>query len=111
MAPYIRTTAGQSNISAEGLRQLAIPLPPIESQRSFKERMYDFYKIRRQTLASSETLETLFQNLLHRAFSGDLTAEWRKGHMAELLQEMEHQTKVLGLERAVEYEQLGILEK
>ncbi len=110
MAPYIRTTAGQSNISAEGLRQLAIPLPPIENQRNFKERMSDFYRLRKQTIGSSESLETLFQNLLYRAFSGDLTAEWRKAHMAELLQEMEHQAKALGLERGVEYEQLGMLE-
>lgn len=110
MAPYIRTTAGQSNISAEGLRQLAIPLPPIEDQRNFKERMSDFYRLRKQTIGSSESLETLFQNLLYRAFSGDLTAEWRKAHMAELLQEMEHQAKALGLEHAVEYEQLGMLE-
>jgi type I restriction enzyme S subunit len=47
-------------------------------------------------------LETLFQTLLHRAFSGDLTTEWRKAHMAKLLQEMEHQARVLGLEGGVE---------
>jgi len=40
-------------------------------------------------------LEATFTLLLHRAFSGDLTAKWREAHMKELLQEMEHQAKTL----------------
>jgi type I restriction enzyme S subunit len=40
-------------------------------------------------------IESLFKIILHRAFTGDLTASWRKAHMKELLQEMELQAKAL----------------
>jgi len=42
---------------------------------------------------SAATLETLFQTLLHRAFDGSLTAQWREGKAKELLQEMNDQAK------------------
>jgi type I restriction enzyme S subunit len=44
---------------------------------------------------SQETIETLFQTLLHRAFTGELTAGWREAHMKELLAEMEIQARHL----------------
>jgi hypothetical protein len=40
-------------------------------------------------------IERLFENLLDYAFSGDLTAKWREGHMKGLLAEMREQTKYL----------------
>lgn len=39
--------------------------------------------------------ESLFNNLLHYAFNGDLTAKWREGHMKKLMLEMEAQAKLL----------------
>ena len=36
MSPFIRTTAGQSNINMEGLRQIPIPLPPLTMQQLFE---------------------------------------------------------------------------
>jgi type I restriction enzyme, S subunit len=110
MSPYIRTTAGQSNISVDGLKQIAIPLPPIQNQRNFRKHIENVHKLRRANENSLVSIETLFQTLLHRAFSGELTAEWRKAHMSELLQEMEHQAKTLGIPRTVEYTQLGVFE-
>ncbi len=50
---------------------------------------------KRRSMAAS--IESLFETLLHRAFSGDLTAKWREAHMKELLQEMEQQAKALNL--------------
>ena len=47
---------------------------------------------------NSEHLQAVFKGLLHRAFSGDLTASWREAHRKELLQEMEHQAKLLGMQ-------------
>ena len=40
-------------------------------------------------------LDRLFVALLHRAFSGDLTAQWREARMKELLKEMEEQARLL----------------
>jgi len=106
-----RTTNGTHKINQKSLGDIPIMLPDITLQKEFSQAAAEVKNTLHNGSKNLTKLKTLFQNLLHRAFSGDLTAEWRKAHMAELLQEMEHQTKVLGLERAVEYEQLGILEK
>lgn len=42
-------------------------------------------------------VEHLFSALLQKAFAGDLTAQWRQGHMEELLTEMKQQAKALNL--------------
>lgn len=42
---------------------------------------------------SKQKLEDLFQLLLNRAFTGELTAQWREDHMSELVEEMEIQAK------------------
>jgi len=42
----------------------------------------------------------LFAVLLHRAFTGYLTAKWRDAHMKELIVEMEQQAKSLQAEIA-----------
>lgn len=46
---------------------------------------------------AAREVEDLFSVLLHQAFSGGLTAKWRKGHMQELLAEMKQQAKALNL--------------
>lgn len=53
-----------------------------------------FQKNVRKTL--QRKLESLFEVVVHRAFSGDLTANWREAHLKELLQEMEEQSRILG---------------
>ena len=71
-------------------------LPPVDLQHDFASgvsRIFDWVecseKVRRK-------IDELFSALLHRAFTGDLTAKWREAHMKELLQEMEQQAKTLG---------------
>jgi len=44
---------------------------------------------------SSQRIDRIFAVLLHRAFTGGLTAQWREAHMKELLEEMEQQAKAL----------------
>ena len=110
MSPFIRTTAGQSNISVEGLKQICIPLPPIEKQRQFQTQLEKFYKLRRAREKARDLIETTFQFLLQRAFSGNLTAKWREVHMSELLAEMEQQAKIIGTTADSDYEQLNLIE-
>jgi type I restriction enzyme S subunit len=95
MSSFIRTTAGQSNISLEGLRQIPIPLHPLPMQRQFREHVEHLYLLRQDREKSGNSLNTTFSCLLHRAFSGDLTATWRESHMKEFLAEMEEQAKYL----------------
>lgn len=72
-----------------------LPVPPIPLQQQFAESFWKFWDSRKQAIAAQTAIETLFQTLLHRAFTGELTAGWREAHMRELLVEMEHQTKTL----------------
>lgn len=75
------------------LKQLEIPLPPIDLQKNFSTNYLAIEQLMGGTTTSVATLETLFQTLLHRAFDGSLTAKWREGHAKEVLQEMEHQAR------------------
>jgi type I restriction enzyme, S subunit len=69
-----RTTAGNYNISTEGLRSLLLPVPPLDLQR-------EYGRLRRSTHLHLERLNTaaasavaLFDSLVDGAFRGELTA-------------------------------------
>lgn len=97
-----KTTSGLNTISTSNVKETSVILPPVDKQEKYVQHVRDFKELEAKSSKQTEHIETLFQTLLHRAFSGDLTAEWRKAHMAELLQEMEHQARVLGLKGGVE---------
>lgn len=71
MSPYIRTTAGQSNIGMEGLGQIPTLLPPFPLQRQFAAQVCRFERLRAQQRESERQAEHLFQTLLQRAFEGE----------------------------------------
>ena len=62
---------------------------------AFDERVEKIISVENFRFALQEKIETLYQVILYRAFTGDLTASWRKAHMKELLQEMEILAKEL----------------
>jgi hypothetical protein len=69
---------GMSNINATELQRVRMPLPPIELQTKFGERL-DSLRDYQMSLSDSVVRERrLNQSLLAYAFSGDLTANWRK---------------------------------
>ena len=71
------------------------PLPDPHVMVAFDERVEKIISVENFRFALQEKIETLYQVILYRAFTGDLTASWRKAHMKELLQEMEIQAKEL----------------
>lgn len=87
--------AAQKNINLQVLRSLPLPKPPLPLQEKFSSMVVEYYKQIDNQLHQGERLETLFNSILHRAFTGDLTASWRHAHMEELVQEMELQAKAL----------------
>lgn len=89
----MKHAAGMATITGPDIRDAPIPLPPTDLQSQFEHACLSIRNMRRHSTTSSTTLETLFQTLLHRAFDGSLTAKWREGHAAELLQEMEHHAR------------------
>ncbi len=88
--------AGQPLISGSRIYPVEILVPDQQLQENFAEQARVLDELIEREEHASEQLTKLFDVLLHRAFSGELTAKWRETHMKELLQEMEHQARALG---------------
>lgn len=65
-------TVTMSTIDQDGLKQISVPIPPLEQQKIFSERLKAIDGIRLQHLAASLEQDTLFASLQHRAFRGEL---------------------------------------
>ena len=77
-----------------GFRELntaLIQIPPIDLQATFAERENFLQRHQIPTGMSHRALESLWNTVLNRAFSAELTASWRDVHMTELLQCMKQQ--------------------
>lgn len=101
-SPRVRRQLGASitgqivaGIKSNDLRRLLLPIPPLSLQRRFAEIARAHRQQADARLKRSTGIDTLFGVLMHRAFSGSLTASWREAHMKELLQEMDYQAKAL----------------
>jgi type I restriction enzyme S subunit len=90
-----KTRAGQPHLNANQLLNTPIFVAEKTKQEGYARHVKCLRKYRIQDESSKNKIDLLFKVLLYRAFSGDLTASWRKAHMKELLQEMELQAKVL----------------
>ncbi|MFQ5707023.1 MAG: restriction endonuclease subunit S [bacterium] len=93
----LKARAGQPHLNASQLANTPIFFPPKSLQRKFAKRVWDLRQLRQKAENSSEALDSLFNSLMHSAFTGDLTAKWREAHIQELLAEMEEQVKALQL--------------
>lgn len=90
-----RRAIGMANINAKELRNLPLILPKRDRQVAFAEHFDGLEQLRSQRKQNAKAIDRLFDTLLYRAFTSDLTAQWREAHMKELLAEMEQQAKVL----------------
>ncbi|WP_083768706.1 restriction endonuclease subunit S [Thauera aminoaromatica] len=64
--------AAQQNFSGPGLRRLPMPVPSIERQRRFAERVEAVGSEKSKQLSALALLDELFSSLQHRAFRGEL---------------------------------------
>jgi type I restriction enzyme, S subunit len=90
------SSGSMPNISKGRLETLGIEMPPYRMQAAFAEAATNCDSLRKRSKQARENIENLFSVLLHRAFSGELTAKWREAHLKELLAEMDHQKRLLG---------------
>ena len=90
-----KRVAGQPNINGKEYASLQIPCPPVPLQRRFTKILEKLIGLREKRFTSTDKIDHLFNVLLYRAFTGDLTAQWREAHMKELLSEMEQQERYL----------------
>lgn len=82
------------------VRRLRFIAPPASLQRRYAERAESIRPLLKAQTSCRDNIESIWQTLLHHAFTGYLTAKWREAHMKELLQEMEVQARELGLKGA-----------
>lgn len=78
----------QPNLSQEIIKKHEIPLPPINEQQRIVNRIESlFVKLDRAKELIENTLAQFEQNkmaILHKAFTGELTAKWRKENNIDL---------------------------
>jgi len=70
--------AGQPLISGSRIYPIEILVPPIDDQRRFSRQVQQLEENVANKTESRERLEKLFDVLLHRAFTGELTKRWRE---------------------------------
>jgi len=80
------------------VRRLRFIAPPASLQRRYAERAESIRPLLKAQTSCRDNIESIWQTLLHHAFTGYLTAKWREAHMKELLAEMEHQAKALKID-------------
>ena len=91
--------AGQPLISADRIYPVEILVPDPQLQERFAAKVEVVEETMKAQETSFEKIQKLFDVLLLHAFSGELTAKWRQAHVNKLLQEMEHQAKMLENQR------------
>jgi type I restriction enzyme S subunit len=98
---------GQPFIALGDARSRQIPQPPSDLQERFGELATEIRDQLRLIEIASDRVDSLFALLLERAFAGQLTAQWREGHMKELMAEMFQQARALNLPTPRELEALS----
>jgi len=68
----IETGITLAHLNCRDVRELSIPLPPLELQREFARRVTAVEKLKTAQRASLAELDALFATLQHRAFRGEL---------------------------------------
>lgn len=68
------------------LKATLIPVPTLALQKEFVAITFEIRSEEQQQNILSEKSKELYQSLLSRAFTGELTASWREQHMEELTQ-------------------------
>ncbi len=95
------TTAahGTRKLDTDALNSLPIPVPVAQLEQ-FTRHTREQSLTRECRRSVAEKIETIFKVMLHRAFTGELTARWRGAHLKELLAEMEQQSRYLNTKEA-----------
>lgn len=101
------TGAAQPQITRQNLQVVTVFTPPPGLVADFSRHVRAIKDLLRGIQSGGDRLEDAFGLLLQRAFSGQLTAKWREGHMQELLAEMARQARALNLPMPMELEALS----
>ena len=77
-------TVGQQRISMDYVRTYPIPVPPLLEQQRIVDRIESLFakldEAKQKAQDALDSFETRKAAILHKAFTGELTAQWRKEH-------------------------------
>ena len=77
-------TVGQQRISMDYVRTYPIPVPPLLEQQRIVDRIESLFakldEAKQKAQDALDSFETRKSAILHKAFTGELTAQWRKKH-------------------------------
>ena len=90
-------TRNQVPITAQ--KRLSLPIADYSLQQDFVRQASAVRTCLHSQMNAAARIDELFKSILHRAFTGELTAKWRQAHLKELLAEMEQQARALRLAR------------
>jgi type I restriction enzyme S subunit len=91
----VQIGASRQALNHVQVRHLKIPTPPVAIQSQFALQANTVEGLLEKGDSVSGKLNSLWDTLMTRAFSGQLTAKWREDHLMELLAEMGQQTRLL----------------
>lgn len=83
---FIKKSKGgaQPNISQEIIKSHEFPLPPLSEQHRIVDRIESLFakldEAKQKAQDALDSFETRKAAILHKAFTGELTAQWRKEH-------------------------------
>ena len=65
-----------SHLTGEKLKSMKLPIPPLNLQNEFAERVQIIEQQKEQAKQALQKSENLFNSLLQRSFKGELVAEY-----------------------------------
>jgi type I restriction enzyme S subunit len=86
----------QSSVSQAALAGVCIPIPSRKELQLFTHTYRELLRMRSSRVGYRLRIDRLFDVLLHRAFTGELTAKWREANRAKLEAELQQQMAALG---------------
>lgn len=73
-----------AQVSSKTLQQMPLPLPPLSEQQRIVDRIESLFakldEAKEKVQDTLDSFETRKAAILHKAFTGELTAQWRKEH-------------------------------
>ena len=90
-----RRAIGMANINAKELRSFPIMIPDLQLQQVFASRLREIERHIAVSARARDEQDRVLRVLVHRAFSGELTAKWRDQHADELSSQVEAQANAL----------------
>ena len=85
----------QENLNLDIIRNIKLPKPPVDLQRTFSERLGQLLEVVKNAEAAKQQTEALISALRIDALTGAATAQWREKHALELQEEVKQRDELL----------------